>query len=197
MKKVGLFFGTFNPVHIGHLALAEFIQKTTDLEEVWLVVTPLNPFKKKSNLLPDRERLHLVRLALEDQMGLKASDIEFNLPKPNYTAQTLAYLREKYPEIIFSVIMGEDNIKTLHKWRNYESIADNHDIFVYPRHPLPKEEKNHFDWQEKYPRSHLVNAPKMELSASMIRKSFAQGKGFRNLLPKAVFDYIEGSNLFK
>ena len=131
MKKVGLFFGTFNPVHIGHLALAEFIQKTTDLEEVWLVVTPLNPFKKKSNLLPDRERLHLVRLALEDQMGLKASDIEFNLPKPNYTAQTLAYLREKYPEIIFSVIMGEDNIKTLHKWRNYESIADNHDIFVY------------------------------------------------------------------
>ena len=197
MKKVGLFFGTFNPIHIGHLALAEFFQKSTDLEEVWLVVTPLNPFKKKSNLLPDRERLHLVRLALENQIGLRASDVEFNLQTPNYTAQTLAYLREKFPETIFSVIMGEDNLKTLHKWRNYESIVDNHDILVYPRHPLPNEEMIDLNWQDKYPRAQLVAAPKMEISASMIRKSFAEGKGFRNLLPKAVFDYIEGSNLFK
>jgi nicotinate-nucleotide adenylyltransferase len=197
MKKVGLFFGTFNPIHIGHLALAEYFQKYGDLDEVWLVVTPHNPFKKKSNLLPDRERLHLVHLAIEDQQGLRASDIEFSLPQPNYTSQTLTYLREKYPEHRFSIIMGEDNLKSFHKWRNFESILENHKILVYPRHPLPDEVATEQHWQERFPNLRLVNAPKMEISASLIRRSFAEGKALRNLLPKAVFDYIEGSNLFQ
>lgn len=197
MKKVGLFFGTFNPIHIGHLALAEYFQKYGDLDEVWLVVTPHNPFKKKSNLLPDRERLHLVHLAIEGQNGLRASDIEFSLPQPNYTSQTLTYLREKYPEHRFSIIMGEDNLKSFHKWRNYESILENHEILVYPRHPLSDEVATEQRWQERFPNLRLVNAPKMEISASLIRRSFAEGKALRNLLPKAVFDYIEGSNLFQ
>jgi len=197
MKKVGLFFGTFNPIHIGHLALAEYFQKYGDLNEVWLVVTPHNPFKKKSNLLPDRERLHLVHLALEDQRGLKVSAIEFGLPQPNFTAQTLAYLREEHPELAFSIIMGEDNLKTLHKWRNFDSIVDHHPILVYPRHPLPDESEKESQWRERFPNVTLVNAPKMEISASMIRNSFKEGKGLRNLLPKAVFDYIEGSNMFQ
>jgi nicotinate-nucleotide adenylyltransferase len=197
MKKVGLFFGTFNPIHIGHLALAEYFQKYGDLDEVWLVVTPHNPFKKKSNLLADRERLHLVHLAIEDQEGLRASDIEFSLPQPNYTSQTLTYLREKYPEHCFSIIMGEDNLKSFHKWRNHESILENHEILVYPRHPLPDEVATEQHWQERFPNLRLVNAPKMEISASLIRRSFAEGKALRNLLPKAVFDYIEGSNLFQ
>ena len=197
MKKVGLFFGTFNPIHIGHLVLAEYFQKYGDLDEVWLVVTPHNPFKKKSNLLADRERLHLVHLAIEDQEGLRASDIEFSLPQPNYTSQTLTFLREKYPEHCFSIIMGEDNLKSFHKWRNYESIVENHEILVYPRHTLPDEVANEQHWQERFPNLRLVNAPKMEISASLIRRSFAEGKALRNLLPKAVFDYIEGSNLFQ
>jgi len=197
MKNVGLFFGSFNPVHIGHLALAEYFLKYTDLNEVWFVVTPHNPFKKKSNLLPDRTRLHLVHLALEDQEGLVPCDIEFSLPQPNFTAQTLAFLREKHAEYQFSLIMGEDNLKSLHKWKNVESIIEHHNILAYPRHPLPDEEATAAQWKEKFSRVSLVNAPKMEISATMIRNSFKDGKGLRNLLPKAVFDYIEGSNLFQ
>lgn len=197
MKTVGLFFGSFNPIHIGHLALAEYFLKYAELNEVWFVVTPHNPFKKKGNLLPDRTRLHLVHLALEDQENLLPSDIEFNIPQPNYTAQTLAYLREKHPDLNFKLIMGEDNLKGLHKWKNVESITANHDILVYPRHPIPNEEEIVKNWRKKYPRVQLVNAPKMEISATLIRNSFKDGKALRNLLPKAVFDYIEGSNLFQ
>lgn len=197
MKNVGLFFGSFNPVHIGHLALAEYFLKYTELHEVWFVVTPHNPFKKKNNLLPDRTRLHLVHLALEDQEGLVPCDIEYNLPQPNYTAQTLAHLREKHPEYNFQLIMGEDNLKGLHKWKNVESIVEHHNILAYPRHPLPDERAAEAAWQEKFPGVSLVKAPKMEISATMIRTSFKDGKALRNLLPKAVFDYIEGSNLFQ
>lgn len=197
MKNVGLFFGSFNPVHIGHLALAEYFLQYTALDEVWFVVTPHNPFKKKNNLLPDRTRLHLVHLALEDQSGLVPCDIEFSLPQPNYTAQTLAHLREKHTDHNFQLIMGEDNLKGLHKWKNVDSILEYHDILAYPRHPLPNESELEAQWQEKFPRIALVNAPRMEISATLIRNSFKDGKPLRNLLPKAVFDYIEGSNLFQ
>lgn len=196
MKKVGLFFGTFNPIHMGHLILAEYFQKYTQLDEVWLVVTPHNPFKEKSNLLPDRERLHLVNLALEDQEGLRSSDIEFGLPQPNYTAQTLAYLREKHAELDFYLIMGEDNLRTLHKWRNVESILESHGILVYPRHS-EIDSAPMLALLEKYPNVQLVEAPRMEISATLIRQSFRDGKPLKNLLPKAVFEYIDGSNTFQ
>ncbi len=197
MKNTGLFFGSFIPVHIGHLALAEYLLNYSDLDEVWFVVTPHNPFKQKSNLLPDRERLHLVNLALDQQKGIHASDIEFYLPQPNYTAQTLAYLREKHPGQNFTLIMGEDNLEGLHKWKNVESITSNHDILVYPRHKVLDGEKLQNTWQDSYPRATIVDAPRMEISATLIRTSFREGKPLKNLLPKAVFDYIEGSNIFQ
>lgn len=193
--KVGLFFGTFNPIHVGHLVLAEYMLNYADLDELLFVVTPHNPFKLKSTLLPDRTRLHLVNLAIDGEVNMRASDIEFDLPQPNFTAQTLLFLREKYPQTTFSIIMGEDNLRTFHKWRNYESILAHHPILVYPRIGEVPEDQN--DILEKYPQATLVDAPRMEISASLIRQSFKEGKPLKNLLPKAVFSYIEGSNLFQ
>ena len=193
--KVGLFFGTFNPIHVGHLVLAEYMLNYADIDELLFVVTPHNPFKQKSTLLPDRTRLHLVNLAIDGEVNMRASDIEFDLPQPNFTAQTLLFLREKYPQTNFSIIMGEDNLRTFHKWRNYESILEQHPILVYPRIGEVPEDQN--DILEKYPQATLVDAPRMEISASLIRQSFKDGKPLKNLLPKAVFSYIEGSNLFQ
>jgi nicotinate-nucleotide adenylyltransferase len=193
--KVGLFFGTFNPIHVGHLVLAEYMLNYADIDELLFVVTPHNPFKQKSTLLPDRTRLHLVNLAIDGEVNMRASDIEFDLPQPNFTAQTLLFLREKYPQTTFSIIMGEDNLRTFHKWRNYESILEHHPILVYPRIGEVPEDQN--DILEKYPQATLVDAPRMEISASLIRQSFKDGKPLKNLLPKAVFSYIEGSNLFQ
>ncbi len=193
--KVGLFFGTFNPIHVGHLVLAEYMLNYADIDELLFVVTPHNPFKQKSTLLPDRTRLHLVNLAIDGEVNMRASDIEFDLPQPNFTAQTLVFFREKYPETTFSIIMGEDNLRTFHKWRNYESILAHHPILVYPRMGEVPEDQN--DILESYPQATLVDAPRMEISASLIRQSFKDGKPLKNLLPKAVFNYIEGSNLFQ
>ena len=193
--KVGLFFGTFNPIHVGHLVLAEYMLNFADIDELLFVVTPHNPFKQKSTLLPDRTRLHLVNLAIDGEVNMRASDIEFDLPQPNFTAQTLLFLRDKYPQTTFSIIMGEDNLRTFHKWRNYESILEQHPILVYPRIGEVPEDQN--DILEKYPQATLVDAPRMEISASLIRQSFKDGKPLKNLLPKAVFSYIEGSNLFQ
>ena len=193
--NIGLFFGTFNPIHVGHLILAEYMLNYGELDRVLFVMTPHNPFKQKSTLLPDRERLHLAYLALEDQLNMQPSDIEFGLPQPNYTAQTMAYLREKHPEANFTLIMGEDNLRSLHKWQNYESIVENHSILVYPR--VGGDYKGTAKAAKKYPNVAVVDAPRMEISASMIRQSFKDRKALKNLLPKAVFEYIEGSNLFQ
>ena len=193
--NIGLFFGTFNPIHVGHLVLAEYMLKYGELDRVLFVITPHNPFKQKSTLLPDRERLHLAYLALEDQLNMQPSDIEFGLPQPNYTAQTMAYLREKHPEANFTLIMGEDNLRSLHKWQNYESIVDHHRILVYPR--VGGDYAGTIEEAQKYPNVAVVDAPRMEISASMIRQSFKDRKALKNLLPKAVFEYIEGSNLFQ
>ena len=193
--NIGLFFGTFNPIHVGHLILAEYMLNYGELDRVLFVITPHNPFKQKSTLLPDRERLHLAYLALEDQLNMQPSDIEFGLPQPNYTAQTMAYLREKHPEANFTLIMGEDNLRSLHKWQNYESIVDNHRILVYPR--VGGDYAGTIEEAQKYPNVAVVDAPRMEISASMIRQSFKDRKPLQNLLPKAVFEYIEGSNLFQ
>ena len=133
MKKIGLYFGTFNPIHVGHLIIANYLANNSDLNEIWFVVSPHNPLKDKSNLLEDHHRLAMVQRAVEDNIKLKASSIEFDLPKPSYTVFTLQSLKEKYPSTKFSLILGEDNLRTLHKWKNYEVILQNHAIYVYPR----------------------------------------------------------------
>lgn len=189
--KIGLYFGTFNPIHIGHLVIANHIAEFSALDQVWLVVTPHNPHKKKSTLLDDHHRLQMVFLATEDYPKLKPSDIEFRLPQPNYTVHTLAHLQEKYPEHTFSLIMGEDNLNSLHKWKNYEVILQNHDIYVYPRvntGTVSPELATH-------PHIHKVDAPIMEISSTFIRNSIKSGKNVRPLLPHKVWEYVE-HNLF-
>ena len=133
MKKIGLYFGTFNPIHIGHLTIANHMVEYSDLDEIWMVVTPHNPFKKKSSLLDNHHRLEMVYRATKDYEKIIPSDVEFNLPQPNYTVFTLAKLSEKYPKYHFNLIMGEDNLKSLHKWKNYEAILEHHNVYVYPR----------------------------------------------------------------
>ncbi|NNE55259.1 MAG: nicotinate-nucleotide adenylyltransferase, partial [Flavobacteriales bacterium] len=140
MKRVGLYFGTFNPIHIGHLIIANYMANHTDLDEVWLVVTPHNPFKDQSALLPDHHRLQMAYLAIKDNMKLQVSDIEFDLPKPNYTINTLESLVEKYPDHKFTLIMGEDNLRSFDRWKRYEDILASFPIKVYPRLPKDGEE---------------------------------------------------------
>ena len=189
--KIGLFFGSFNPIHVGHLIIANYMATHTDLQEVWLVVSPQNPLKQKSSLARDYDRLHLVRLAIEGNPRLKASKIEFNLPKPSYTVDTLAYLKEKHPAKTFVLIMGGDNLGTFHKWKNYETILENHQIYVYSR---PKYDlgalANHASVT-------LFEAPLMSISASYIRKCIQQGKSVAYLVTPAVFEYLEASSLYK
>ncbi len=131
--RVGLYFGTFNPIHVGHLIIANYMAEYTDLDEVWFVVSPHSPHKEKKSLLKDYHRLAMVDIAIEENTKLKSSNVEFKLPKPSYTATTLAYLKDKYPTKEFALMMGEDNLRSFHKWFNYETILDQHKIYVYPR----------------------------------------------------------------
>lgn len=192
-KKVGLFFGTFNPIHVGHLIIANHLAEHSDLEEVWLVVTPHNPHKKKKTLLEDNHRLAMVRIAIEDYPKLQASNIEFDLPQPNYTVKTLALLEEKYPEKEFCLIMGEDNLKSLHKWKNYEVILDRFTIYIYPRisnGSIETQFSNH-------PKITKINAPVVEISSTFIRKNIASGNNIRPMLPKNVWEYLDEMNFYK
>lgn len=191
MKKIGLYFGTYNPIHIGHLAIANHFAEHTDLDEIWLVVTPHNPFKKKKTLLDNYHRLEMVFKATDGYEKLKPSDIEFKLPQPNYTSDTLIYLEEKHPDYSFCLMMGEDNLNTFHKWKNYEVILERHHLYVYPRiaDGSPKPELlNH-------PKIHQVDAPIMEISSSFIRNEIKEGKNIKPLLPRNVWEYID-ENLF-
>jgi len=193
-KKVGLFFGTFNPIHVGHLIIANHLAEYSDLEEVWLVVTPHNPHKKKSTLLEDTHRLTMVRIAVEDFPKLKASNIEFDLPQPNYTVNTLAALEEKHPELNFCLIMGEDNLKSLHKWKNYEVILDRYPIYVYPRITSQEENLSHFKEGKGVTK---INAPIVQISSTFIRKNIALGNDIRPLLPQKVWEYLDEMNFYK
>ncbi len=196
-KKIGLFFGTYNPIHIGHLIIANHFAEFSDLEEVWLVVTPHNPHKKRNTLLEDTHRLAMVRIAVEDYPKLEASTIEFNLPQPNFTVNTLAVLEEKYPEHSFSLIMGEDNLRNLHKWKNYEVILDRHPIYVYPRatkDPIDKTIHSPFDGGRGVLK---IAAPIIQISATFIRKNIASGKNVRPLLPQNVWEYLDEMNFYK
>lgn len=191
--KIGLFFGTFNPIHIGHVVIANYIAEYSDLDQVWLVVTPHSPFKKKTSLLNDYQRLEMVHLATEDYNKIRPSDIEFNLPQPNYTINTLTYLQEKFPDYEFALIMGEDNLKSFHKWKNFQVILELHNIYVYPR---VSENKiaNQFD---DHQRIHHVDAPIMELSSTFIRKAIKEGKNIRPMLPEKVWKYVDEMNFYK
>jgi nicotinate-nucleotide adenylyltransferase len=192
-KKVGLYFGTFNPIHSGHLIIANYLVEFSELDEVWMVVTPHNPFKKKSSLLENHHRLEMVYKACEDYPKLKPSDIEFGLPQPNYTLTTLIQLEEKYPDLEFALIMGEDNLKSFHKWKNYEVILERHSIFVYPRVSKGLVD-NQFGSHAKIKR---VPAPIIELSSTFIRKAIKEGKNIRPMLPENVWEYLDKMNFYK
>lgn len=191
--KVGLYFGTFNPIHTGHLIIANHMAEYSGLDQIWMVVTPHNPLKKKSTLLDDYHRLQMVFLATEDYPKLKPSDIEFRLPQPNYTVNTLAHLQEKFPTHVFSLIMGEDNLNSLHKWKNYEVLLQNHHIYVYPRistDAVNPEFENH-------PHIHMIDAPVVEISSTFIRNGVKEGKNVQPLLPHKVWQYIEHNLFYK
>lgn len=191
--KVGLFFGSFNPIHIGHLVIGNHMAEHSDLNQIWFVVTPHNPFKKKDSLLDNYQRLEMVYQATKDFTKLKPSDIEFGLPQPNYTINTLAYLQEKYPDHEFALIMGEDNLKSFHKWKNYELILEGHDIYVYPRiseNTIQTQFHNH-------KKIHFVDAPIMQLSSTFIRRSIKEGKNVQPMLPHYVWQYLDEMNFYK
>ena len=190
-KKIGLFFGSFNPIHVGHLVIANFMATQTDLEQIWLVVSPQNPLKEKKSLARDHDRLNLVRIAVEDNSLLRASDVEFGLPKPSYTIDTLTYLSEKYPDKQFSLIMGGDNLASLHKWKNYELLLRDYEIYVYQRPNYALGDL------VAHPNVHIVEAPLMQISASYIRKCIAEKKSIRYLVSERVLEEIERSGLYR
>ena len=204
MKKVGLFFGTYNPIHVGHLVIANHLANYTELDEVWLVVSPQNPLKKKDSLLQDYHRLALVRVAIEDNPKLKASDIEFSLPKPSYTSNTLAHINEKYPDYSFALIMGEDNLRTFHKWKNYADILNNNQIYVYPR-VLTEQEKEESEINAEADnglRKHqnvimCDDVPVMKISASFIRGAIKEKKDVSYLLTQPVFKYLTEMHFYE
>lgn len=192
MQNIGLFFGSFNPVHVGHLIIANYMGEHTDLDQVWLVVTPQNPLKKKRTLANNYDRLHLVNLAIEDNPRLQASSIEFGLPQPSYTIDTLTYLKEKHPDDRFTLIMGGDNLLSLPRWKNYEIILRDYRIFVYSRPDYelgPLAEHEHVQV--------FSDVPQMSISASFIRKSLQNEKSVRYMLPDSVHDYLMKTNLYR
>ena len=191
--KIGLYFGTFNPIHVGHMIIANHMAEHSDLDQIWMVVTPHNPHKQKTTLLDDYQRLHMVTLATEDFTKIKPSDIEFKLQQPNYTVNTLAHLEEKYPMHEFALIMGEDNLNSFHKWKNYEVILNNHEIYVYPRKNSDKINEQ-FVAHNKIKR---VDAPIIELSSTFIRDNIKSKKNVAPMLPQKVWDYIDSSAFYK
>lgn len=188
--NIGLFFGSFNPIHVGHLIIANHILNESEIERVWFIVSPQNPFKEQKALLNEFDRLHLVRLAVENDNRIKCSDIEFGLPKPSYTADTLAFLSEKFPDYRFSIIMGSDSYQNLNKWKNSESIISNYHIYVYKR--LGHDVK---DLGKSQP--HILKAPIIEVSASLIRSNIQNGKSIRYLVPETVREEIETRKFYK
>ena len=188
--KVGLLFGSFNPIHIGHLIIANYMANHTDLDKVWLVVSPQNPLKKYGDLINTYDRLEMAKLATDNSKNIKVSDVELRLPQPSYTIDTLAHLKEKHPEHEFAIIMGSDNLGKLHKWKNYKLILRDYKIYVYPR---PGYENAEF---ASHPSVTITMTPLMELSASFIRKSLAEKKNVQYFVPDPVLEFIESKNLY-
>lgn len=199
-KRIGLFFGTFNPIHVGHLILGNYMAQLPQLDQVWFVVTPRNPFKAKDSLLADVHRLALVREAIDENPLLEVSNIEFDMPQPNYTVNTLAVLTEKYPEKDFTLIMGEDNLRSFHKWKNYEVILETHNILVYPRVYTENEKPSQSIKVRELlamERVQLLDAPLMKISSSFIREMISNGKDVSFILPPKVYNYVNEMNFYK
>ena len=192
--KVGLYFGSFNPIHVGHLIIAQYMIQREEIDAVWFVVSPHNPLKKKNTLLEDYHRLAIVKIAIEDEPKFRAIDIEFTMPQPSYTIDTLTYLKDKHPEYNFSLLMGEDNLRGFHKWKNFEKILEKHKIYVYPRFeeaPIEHQFKDH---------SSVIfchDVPLMKISASYIRELIGNGKSARFLLTEKVNQYVDEMNFYK
>lgn len=191
MKKTGLFFGSFNPIHVGHLIIANSMLTGSELEEVWFVVSPQNPLKERSTLLADHHRLQMVRVAIEENYKMRACDVEFHLPIPSYTVVTLAHLGELYPDREFSLIMGSDNLDNFHRWRNYEHILENYEIFVYPR---PGHDGGNL---ASHPHVHLVDVPMMDISSSYIRERISKRQSVEYLLTEPVYKYLTEMHFYE
>ena len=191
--KIGLFFGSFNPIHVGHLIIANHFAEYSDLDEVWLVVTPHNPFKKKKSLLDDHHRFQLVLRATEDYPKIKPSNIEFGLEQPNYTINTLVHLVEKYPEHEFNLIMGLDNLISFKKWKNYETILEHHDLYVYPRVSQVSDGPE----LSNHKKVHFVEAPIVEISSTFIRNAIKERKEVQPLIPHKAWTYLDEMNFYK
>ncbi|MES1198240.1 MAG: nicotinate (nicotinamide) nucleotide adenylyltransferase [Chitinophagaceae bacterium] len=188
--NIGLYFGSFNPIHIGHLIIANHILNKTEIQKIWFVVSPQNPFKSETSLLNEYHRLHLVRLATEEDNRIKVLDIEFSLPRPSYTSNTLAYLEEQYSQHKFNIIVGSDSFQNIHKWKNFETITNNYKIYVYKRPGF--EIKNNVN-----AKIFIVDAPLLEISATEIRRLIKEKKSIRYLVPDKVLDEIERGGYYK
>jgi len=186
--QVGLYFGSFNPIHIGHMIIANMVVQSTELDQVWFVLSPQNPFKQKTTLLREQERLHLIHLAIEDNPKLRVTDIEFRLPKPSYTIDTLTYLKEKYPQHSFSLIMGSDNIDQIKEWKNGDFILNNYKITVYKRSEITA---------TIHPNINYLDFPFLDISATFIRNKIKEGYNMNYFLPEKVWKYIEEYKLYK
>lgn len=191
MIKTGLYFGSFNPIHIGHLAIANFMIEFSDLDQLWFVVSPQNPLKEKKTLLKDYHRLELVRLAIEEDDRFRASDIEFKLPTPSYTIDTLAYLEERNPGYEFQLVMGADGLLTFHRWKHADLIAQKYHRLIYPRPGMD------MDAAARLPNSTVVDAPLMEISSSFIRKAIREGKDIRHLVPEKAYKYMREMHFYE
>lgn len=189
--KVGLFFGSFNPIHVGHMVIANYMLAHSDLDRIWFVVSPHNPLKEKNSLLPETHRLQMVTLAIGDNNKMKASNIEFKLPQPSYTINTLAHLKEKYPNNDFALIMGSDNLEGFHKWKNYEEILKHYELYVYPRPNIKGSELFH------HKRVKMIDAPLMEISSTSIRKAIKEKKDVRYFVAPAVWDYMREMHFYE
>jgi nicotinate-nucleotide adenylyltransferase len=191
--KIGLFFGSFNPIHIGHLIIADYFLKYSDLNKIWFVISPHNPFKKKESLLADYHRFAMVNLAIEDNNAFKASDVEFKLPQPSYTINTLNHLNSLYPKHEFALIMGEDNLITFDKWKDYKNILENYKLYVYRRKNYNLQNLSFINNKNII----QIDTPLIEISASVIRQSIKNKKDMRYMLPAKVYDYIKEMHFYE
>lgn len=197
MPRTGLYFGSFNPIHIGHIAIAGYMIEFAGIDNVWFVVSPHNPLKKKETLLDDNQRLHMVRLAVGDNDHMKASDIEFRLPVPSFTIDTLAYLSEKNPAHEFCLIMGEDNLYTLHKWKNVERLINDYTLYIYPRRDFERPENQDLERILNTADIRMMNAPRMDISSTFIRNGIKAGKDMSYFVPAEVWKYIREMHFYE